>query len=164
MADYTNDYVLQSKIIGTRATIKGLADYHISDAIALVDREAGVHQLSGHYASIVPLAVFFSHKYPSYLANIKNRTSLRNGMGETSGLGYQEARNSEIWSPIKDAMADFKAIYGTDIITKNSNGDPKTVNDILNYLSEKYSGNLKTGGGGDTVFKRTLKILGHIFY
>ncbi|WP_426945435.1 hypothetical protein [Bacillus altitudinis] len=164
MADYRNDYILQSKIEGTRATIKELSDSNVSDAVALTARQAGVHQLSGHYASIVPLAVFFSQKHPALLANIKNRTSLRNGMGDTSGPGYQEARDSEVWSPIQEAMIDFQSIYGTDIITENSSGDPKTVNDILNYLSTRFSGNVTSGGGGDTVFKRTLKILGHIYY
>lgn len=164
MADYRNDRLLQSKIVGTRATIADLAQSGVGDADALVQREYGVHQLSGHYASIVPLAVYFSQKHPELLANIKNKTSLSNNMGDKSGAGRDEANDDVIWDPIKAAMRSFTATYGTDIITQNSYGEPKTVNDILGYISTSFSGRVSSGGGGTTVFKRTLKILGHIFY
>lgn len=161
MADLKNDPLLQSKIAGTRETIKSLSNYGVGDAVALTNRKNGVHQLSGHYASIVPLAVYFSQKHPGLLANLKIRTSLSHEMNK----GSTEAKNSDIWQPIKDAMTDFSATYGTDIITVNSKDIPKTVDEILGgYISTKYSGRVTGGGGGTTVFKRTLKILGHIFY
>jgi hypothetical protein len=165
LADFRNDPILQSKIAGTRATIAELSNFNIEDAFALIQRGSGVHQLSGHYASIVPLAVFFSQKYPYLLDDIKIHTSLSSNMGDIAGTaGYDEARNSIIWDPIKHAMVDFQATYGTDIITQNSNGVPKTVDDILHYISTSYSGTVTGGGGGTTVFKRTLKVLSHIFH
>lgn len=164
MADYRRDYILQSKIFGTRATIANLSEeYGIPDALALTDREAGVHHLQGHYASIVPLAVYFSQYHSLLLSEIKLVTHLDNNMGARSGPGYSEARDA-IWTPVKNSMISFRNACGSDIITQNSSGMPKTVNDILNYISTSYGGNVSGGGGGDTVLKRTLKIMGHVYY
>ncbi|WP_462409358.1 hypothetical protein [Neobacillus sp. Marseille-QA0830] len=163
MADYRNIVEFQAKLEGTRATIKSLADNGIPDARALIARGLGAHNLQGHDASILPLAVLYSQYNPSLLTDLKNLTSLNNDMGDRSN---GEARNNFAWNPIKRDLAAFKAVHGSDIIAQElRSGIPQTVDDVLRtYLSDNYLGGHTTGGAGDTVLKRTLKLLGHIFY
>ncbi|MCH5438468.1 MULTISPECIES: hypothetical protein [Bacillus cereus group] len=157
MIDHRNDRIFQAKVAGTRSTIQQLSTDGINDAHALIAREQGTHNLSGHFASILPLAVLFSQYSPTLLTHIKNLTDIDHNMG----TGSSEARSQEIWEPVQAEVSNFKTVHGDDILTNTS----QTVNDVLHtYLSSKYSGGQTTGGAGDTVFKRTLKLLGHIFY
>lgn len=162
MADYRNDVKFQAKVTSTRAMIDQLAGDRVDDALAVQARGHGAHNLTGHEASLVPLAVLFSQYNSTLLTNIKNNTDLYHDMGVR---GSSEARDNSVWNPIKAAMTSFKATHGADIIAEDRFGNPLTVDDVSRtYLSDKYLGGQTTGGAGDTVLKRTLKLLGHVFY
>jgi len=162
MTDYRNDVKFQAKVTSTRTMIGQLADYRVDDAFAVKARSHGAHNLTGHEATLVPLAVLFSQYDKTLLTTIKNNTDLDHDMGVR---GSSEARDRSVWNPIKNAMTNFKAVHGADIIAEDKNGNPLTVNDVSRtYLSVNYLGGQTTGGAGDTVFKRTLKLLGHVYY
>ncbi len=44
------------------------------------------------------------------------------------------------------------------------NGGTLSVEDAARYLSQRYGGAQGAGGAGDTVLKRTLKLLAHMFH
>ncbi|WP_243356790.1 hypothetical protein [Bacillus litorisediminis] len=163
MTDFRSDIIFQAKEEGTRAIIDSLARNGIPDAIALVERGMGLHGLRGHEASIIPLAVLFSQYNPLLLSHLRTSTNLSFGMG---GRNNPEANDDAIWRPIKNAMVDFKARHGADIISEEvDSGNPQSVERVMNtYLSTSYLGGQPNGGGGNTVFKRTLKLLGHVYY
>ncbi|OCA86159.1 hypothetical protein [Bacillus sp. FJAT-27986] len=163
MTDYRNDLKFQAKVSTTRFLIDFLADQGVDDAIAIKRRGQGAHNLQAHAASIVPLAVLFSLHNSSLVTNIKLNSDLYHNMG----TGSSEARDPAIWNPIKAGMSNFRDIHGDDIVAEELSAPylPQSVNDVLRtYLSDNYLGDHTNGGAGDTVLKRTLKILSHIFY
>jgi hypothetical protein len=162
MVDLRNDPAFVAAIAATRESIAELASRGVLDAESLVARSGGWHNLQGHAQSLLPLAVAFARAYSQRFQAIRASTNLRPSMGPAS----REARNRSLWDPVMREMKQLIANRGTDVITEGlARGTPQSIADIANtYLSIDYGGGQTTGGAGNTVIKRTLKILAHIFY
>lgn len=159
MADLTADKEFQTAVAKARRLIEREAKGGSEDAVALVERKNGKNNLQGHYNSLVPLAVLLASEYPDLLEDIRSGTRLSHNMGR----GSYEARKSNVWSPVKKAVRKLQKARGSDVVAGElRSGRPQTVNQVSKtYLSKRYGGSHPHGGGGDTVLKRTLKLLAH---
>ena len=154
----TVDPALADRVSRARALITRLARDGVEDAMAIADRQAGTNNLQGHAQSLVPLAVWFLDRAPEEATQLRARTDLRSGMGQ----GSHESRDSALWDPIADRLADELAVAGHELIAEPlRNGPAQTAWDAAHYLPLKYGGTQTTGGGGATVFKRACKLLAH---
>jgi len=129
------------------------------DGVALDERRQGRNQLSGHANALENLALLLAMQSPALLAIIRDETDLAEDMGQ----GSAESRNQVIKTQIADALTALRAARGNDIIARELRSNaPITVNSACQtYLSVGLGGGQDTGGGGDTVVKRTLKLLAH---
>ncbi|WP_214793969.1 MULTISPECIES: hypothetical protein [unclassified Exiguobacterium] len=160
MEIFIMDPVFNAKVTGTLSMIEQLAHDDIPDAMQLISRRDGTQNLSGHYQKIIPLAIRFSIFNPDLLARVKSNTYLENSMDP-----HNADTRSEIWEEVKAAMITLVENNGNDVVITNSDSHPSSVKEIADtYLSTRYGGSHTTGGAGDTVFKRTLKLLAHVFY
>ena len=160
MANLTRDAAFSALIAAAEASINTLANAGVRDAHALVLRQKGWNNLQGHARALIPLALWFIRAHPAHLASLRKSTSLRSDMGRSS----REARNRGLWQPIQADLRGFLSRKGSDIITvRASTRSPQTAQHVANtYLSDTYGGGQTTGQAGNTVFKRTLKLLAHI--
>lgn len=102
--------------------------------------------------------MLLAQESPGLLGVIKGHTKLSADMG----AGSSESRNQLIKSAIADALSALRASRGSDIIARELGSNaPITVDAACTYLSAGLSGVQGAGGGGDTVVKRTLKLLAH---
>ena len=161
MPDLRNDPAFVAAVAAARQAIGELASRGIPDAEALVARSAGWNNLQGHAHSLIPLAVLYARSNYTQLQAVRSATILTQAM---TG-GSQEARNRSIWRVVKRSMITMLAGRGSDIISEQiANGRPQTARQIANtYLSSSFGGGQSSGGAGNTVIKRTLKLLAHIF-
>lgn len=136
--------------------------YAIPDASALFQRTRGQNNLQGHAHSIVPLAVLLARVYPQLLLAIRINTDLQHGMTGQSA----EARLKAVWLPVQTGIQLLIASRGGDIVSETfGRATPQTVSRVADtYLSVRYGGGQQRGGAGDTVVKRTLKLLAHLKY
>ena len=158
MANYIKrkDFPLLMYLLERIAT--DFAAKKIPDAIALVVREKGVHNLQGHARRVMPLAVWLLIRRPDLLNLLRSKTKLTNEMTASSS----EAR-SVIWEQVKTAI-NYELIKGGDDVISPADraNTPITAKDIaLTYLSVDYGGGQTKGGAGNTVLKRALKLLAH---
>lgn len=135
------------------------ATKNIPDANALIVREEGKHNLQGHARRVMPLAVWLVIRRPDLLNLIRSKTKLTNEMTASSS----EAR-SAIWGQVKDAISNELSKAGADVISDADRANtPITAIDIADtYLSSEYGGGQTSGGAGNTVLKRALKLLAHV--
>lgn len=162
MADLRESPAFSGAVGATRHAIIDLARNHrVPDALALYNRERGVNNLQGHANSIVPLAVLMARIYPGILPIIRARTDIRNELGS----GNHETRDRRIWDPVKNAAHLVIQTHGDDIIAETiGTAEGQTVEEVANtYLSVRFGGGQPRGGAGDTVVKRTLKLLAHLW-
>lgn len=131
----------------------------IPDAKALVIRKKGTHNLQGHAMRVMPLAVWLTIRRPDLLKLIRGKTKLANEMKATSS----EAR-AAFWGEIKDAIKAELTKNGADVISSaDKTNSPTTAQEIAEtYLSADYGGGQTKGGAGNTVLKRSLKLLAHV--
>ena len=159
MANYKNrkDFPLLLDLL--EKTAKSFAAQKIPDARALVVREKGMHNLQGHAMRVMPLAVWLTIRRPDLLKLIRGKTKLANEMKATSS----EAR-AAFWGKVKDAIKDELAANGVDVISSADKiNTPTTAEEIAEtYLSADYGGGQTNGGAGNTVLKRSLKLLAHV--
>lgn len=159
MANYRNrkDFPLLVDLLERAA--KGFTAHKIPDAKALVVREKGLHNLQGHAMRIMPLAVWLAIRRPDLLKLIRSKTKLANEMKASSS----EARGA-FWGDVKDAIRAELMKNGKDVIsTADKTNTPTTAQEIADtYLSTDYGGGQTSGGGGNTVLKRSLKLLAHV--
>lgn len=139
--------------------LKAVVD-NVPDAKFLVLREAAWNNLQAHAHSVIPLAVLFAVENRGLLRGIRANTDLWANMGGHS----VEARSNLLWKPIKMAMCDFVRRHSHDIVAEEKrSGQPQTCRKIATtYLSDQYGGRHGGGGRGNTVVKRTLKLLAHL--
>ena len=162
MADLRQDAAFSAAVASVREGIRNAASQHeVADALALVGREEGEHNLQGHAHSVVPLAVLVARLNPGLMSTIRARTDLDHDMGTA---GSDEARDGSIWDQVKNATQLVIANNGQDVVSEElGGGSPQTVEDIATtYLSAAYGGGQTGGGGADTVLKRTLKLMAHM--
>lgn len=160
MADLRRDAAFVAAVAAARQAIGELASRGNADAAALVQRSGGWNNLQGHAHSIVPLAVFFARHRPLALGPIKGATSLRTSQSH----GSREARKRTLWRQVQADLRNLLRNRGSDILAEEMRSNrPQTAQQIANtYLSSGYGGGQTSGGGGDTVLKRTLKLLAHV--
>jgi hypothetical protein len=158
MTNYTLTKEFNDEISKLENNVRGLAKKKIPDALALLDRECGVHNLQGHARRLMPLAVWLVIRRPDLIDEVKRCTNLKNQMTSHS----VEARGS-FWNFVKSAMKSEIKKNGKDIISSSDKSNaPITVEEIARtYLSIDYGGGQVNGGGGNTVLKRSLKIISH---
>ena len=142
----------------TDVLIRVMAGAGIRDARAIADRATGWHNLQGHARAIVPLALWLVSHRPDLLCTLSRETDLLVGMSGRSG----ESR-APFWVEVSDALVSLLGHHGGDrIIVGAQANSPETADEIARtYLSREYGGGQRTGGGGTTVLKRTLKLLAH---
>lgn len=159
MANYKNrkDFPLLVDLL--ERTAKGFAAQKIPDAKALVVREKGMHNLQGHAMRVMPLAVWLAIRRPDLLKLIRSKTKLANEMKASSS----EAR-ATFWGKVKDAIKDELVTNGADVLSSADKiNTPTTAQEIADtYLSADYGGGQTKGGAGNTVLKRSLKLLAHV--
>jgi hypothetical protein len=159
MADYRkrNDFTLLLGLL--ERTAKSLAATGIPDAMALSSREKGEHNLRGHAMRVMPLAVWLIMRRLDLLKPIRRATKLRTAMAASSS----EAR-SVIWRDIQVAIQQQLLLHGVDILSSaDRTNTPTTATAIATtYLSTDYGGSQTGGGAGNTVLKRSLKLLAHV--
>ena len=161
MADIRHDASFATAVAGARAAIKQLhLPYNIPDATALYQRGRNVNNLSGHANSIIPLAVLISRVHPTILVFIRARTDLQTAMTARSS----EARDRYLWKKVMSATKLLVAERGADIIAEElATGTAQSAQRIADtYLSTAFGGKQTRGGAGNTVIKRTLKLLAHL--
>ncbi|MBX6362422.1 MAG: hypothetical protein IRZ00_01030 [Gemmatimonadetes bacterium] len=160
MADLRREPVFTTAVAATRHAITDLAAHGVADALALVRRVRGVNHLQGHANSIVPLAVLMARVYPQVLQVVRARTDLRNGLDPQG----PETRDQLVWRTVKTGVQLLVAVRAADIIAEEMRtGAPQTVENVAQtYLSQRFGGGQPRGGAGDTVVKRTLKLMAHI--
>lgn len=158
MVDYTQDLRFRAMQEATDVIIRVMAGGGIRDARAITDRAAGWHNLQGHARAIVPLALWLVLNRPQLLCAVREGTDLQVGMSGSSG----ESRR-EFWEDVQDALIPLLGHRGDDRIVEGIQANsPETAEEIANtYLSRDYGGGQRSGGGGTTVLKRTLKLLSH---
>ena len=160
MTDLRTEPSFQATLKATEAMIESYAANGVPDAEALLKRAGGWNHLQGHRHSLVPLVVAFLRENRDVLGDIQGGTELTHSMGTG---GSTEAR-APFWAAVKDRMKAFRAAHGATVIAgEKGTGAPQTVDDISTYLSTGWVGEQSTGGGGDTVIKRTLKLVAHTF-
>lgn len=108
---------------------------------------------------LMPLAVWLTIRRPDLLKLIRSKTKLANEMKATSS----EAR-AAFWGEIKDAIKAELTKNGADVISSaDKTNSPTTAQEIAEtYLSADYGGGQTKGGAGNTVLKRSLKLLAHV--
>ena len=161
MTDFTRDATFTALVAATEGVIIDvLANAGVRDARALVMRQRGWNNLQGHTRGLIPLAVWFARAYPQHLNLLRTSTNLGSGMGRSSA----EARNQALWLPIQGDLRAHLTANGADVIAPGARPrSPQTAQEISDtYLSASYGGRQTTGQAGNTVFKRTLKVLAHV--
>ena len=120
-------------------------------------RDNNYNKMRGHAHSTPALAVLYARTYPNDIPLIRQATQL-------SRSSRLESRYV-VW---KTVMANTKALLqsqGSDIVSEQvSTSKPQTAQEVAKtYLSTKYGGKLtgSQGGKGDTILKRTLKLIAH---
>lgn len=159
MANYLkrNDFLLLLDLL--ERTTAQFATKKIPDAGALIVREQGEHNLQGHARRVMPLAVWLVIRRPDLLNLIRSKTKLSNEMTASSS----EARLA-IWGQVKDAITNELSKGGSDLVSVADRANtPTTANEIAHtYLGAGYGGGQTSGGAGNTVLKRALKLLAHV--
>lgn len=159
MADYRkrSDFTLLLGLL--ESTVKSLAATGVPDAKALSIREKGVHNLQGHAMRVMPLAVWLVIRRPDLLKAIRRGTKLTTAMQASSS----EAR-SVLWRDVQVAIQKELSLHGGDVLSSaDRTNTPTTAAAIATtYLSYDYGGGQTRGGAGNTVLKRSLKLLAHV--
>jgi hypothetical protein len=158
--NWTSDATFQISLGRLDGIITTAARLGHPDGQALHGRRQGVNNLQGHANALEPLAVLLAQNSPALLIEIKSLTNLSNDMGQ----GSSEARDPQIRSIIASAIADLRSTCGNDVIAHEMRSNaPITVDSACDtYLSISLGGAQAAGGAGDTVVKRTLKLLAHL--
>ena len=163
MTDIRRDPAFATAVAGARAAIDALHRHHgIPDATALYQRGQNVNNLIGHAHSIIPLAVLIAREYPFLLGFVRARTDLRRAMTRQS----REARDTYLWRKIMYAMKLLLGRRGGDVIVEElATRRPQSAQRVATtYLSTAFGGGQRRGGAGNTVIKRTVKLLAHLQY
>jgi hypothetical protein len=157
--DWTKDAGFQRALSRLDGIITTAARLGHPDGQALEGRRQGVNNLQGHANALEPLAVLLARKSPALLTTIKSLTKLSADMGQ----GSAESRDPQIKASIAAAVSALRAAHGSDIIAREiKSNHPITVDSACDtYLSSGLGGTQGAGGAGDTVVKRTLKLLAH---
>jgi hypothetical protein len=158
--DWTKDQGFQHLLSRLDGIITAAARLKHPDGKALDNRRRGVHNLQGHANALEPLAALLFQESPILRDLIRERTALSEDMGPHT----REARDSIIRDAIAGAITDLRATRGSDIISREMQGlSPITVDSACDtYLSTGLGGGQSSGGAGDTVVKRVLKLLAHM--
>ena len=139
------------------------------DAVALMQRSGGTHNLQGHDRSVIPLAVHYGRHHRDTMdeirqANLDLNVSMDDGRSANRAASRAETRHA-VWNRARDEMAVFvSSSSGQDIVAEDmTSGAPQSAADVARtYLSTSWGGGQPNGGGADTVVKRTLKLLAHL--
>ena len=160
MTDYSNSPLFAARLVAAESAISELAEAGVEDANKLVIRSEGWNNLQGHARAVIPLAIWFLTLAPTHTSNVRDNTYLTTDMSSTS----TEAQ-AAFWEAIQNEMKALLGKQGSDrIVVGTQSNSPETAERIAEtYLSERYGGGQTSGGAGDTVFKRTLKIVSHVF-
>ena len=144
--------------MATERIIEILDGGEFEDATSLVDRATGWHNLQGHMRGIVPLTVWLVLHRPDLLCPVQTGTDLDVLMSRESGES-----GAEFWDDVKFGLRNLLQEHGDDrIVIGERTNSPTTPNRIAStYLSVDYGGGQTTGGAGNAVLKRTLKLLSH---
>lgn len=148
-----------------RRAIQQYAVDGVGDAKALLRHSFCENSNQSHWYIGLPLTVYFvisileSPNEREILEKIKYNTKLSREMDGSSGESSEE-----VWDPVKKRFGEFVENKGDNHVAEEmSDGETKSVEGAVNsFMSETWHGNASGGGGGDTVVKRTLKIISHL--
>jgi len=159
MSDLTRDPAFTSLVAATEAIVHVFATAGVRDARSLAVRQAGWYALPGEVRGLIPLGVWFIRRHPKHLSSLRTHTSLGVAMGRDSC----EAKDPSLWEPIQNDLRNYLATNGGDVIALGTQPSaPILALDIAhNYLSAIYGGGHTSRQPGDTILKRTLKLLAH---
>ena len=159
MADLRRKPEFAAAVAAARAGIAEFAKRRVPDAVAIQQRLHGKHNLQGHAHSVVPLAVLVARENRGLLQMARQRTKLRADMASTP-----EKRDALLWGSLEVAIRSVLGAQGGDCISETIKGDePQTARRVAKtYLTMRYGGGHAGGGAGDTVLKRTIKLLAHM--
>lgn len=159
MTNWTKDLSFQLALARLGGAIAASAKLGLSDARAIRWRAAGGANLQGHVNALVPLALLLAKQDPSLVRRVRRTTSLANDMGK----GSSEARDASLRTDIAAALSTLQASQGADVVAHEiRNGKAITVGQACStYLSSSLGGSQRSGGAGDTVIKRSLKLIAH---
>ena len=164
MANLTTDPDFNAAVAAAESGVDSYANSGVRDALALTGRAGHMHNLQAHYNGGLPLAVHYARNHQATMARIRAATKLTNEMDDAPGPNRAETRHA-VWDEVKAEMIAFlngPAGNGT-LASQMQSGAPISARDIANtFLSTKYGGGQTTGDGGNTVIKRTLKLLAHL--
>jgi hypothetical protein len=161
MANYTKKLEFNTAVEGIRRMIESLAAAQVADAVSLVNRGKGWNNLQGHSRCVIALAVWLVRKHPGALAPLRKATALKHSMTKTS----TEARHKHLWKAIAKMLCAELVKSGSDVILPPGakSTSPQTAQHVAStYLSTAFGGGQVGGGAGNTVLKRTLKLLAHL--
>ena len=158
MIDYTEDVRFGALHGAVLAIIQALHLEGIGDATSLTQRRAGLYNLQGHARAVIPLAVWVALRRPDLLPEIRQSTNLHVVMDNQA-----DETRAPVWDQVKEATIELLGARGQDRVSVGDEEDsPETAADTARtYLSDSYGGGQDTGGGADTVLKRTLKLMAH---
>lgn len=173
MADLRNDPTFSNAVQRARDGVTAYAANGVPDAEALTEREAGGHNLQGHAWSVIPLAVHFGRHHRGTMDEIRRADlDLNIAMDDGYSAATEDERvasraetRHEVWDRASAEMRAFlTSPAGQDIVAETmAGGHPQTAQDVAQtYLKTTWGGGQTTGGAGNTVVKRTLKLLAHL--
>lgn len=157
MKDWARDHRFQLALARLSGAIAASAKLGLSDARAIRWRAAGGANLQGHENALVPVALLLAMQDPTLVRRVRRATDLANSMGK----GSTESRDKALRDDIAAALSSLQASHGTDIVSHEIRSKrPITVSKACRtYVSVVLGGSQPNGGAGDTVVKRTLKLI-----
>lgn len=159
MKNWTSDHKFQLALARLSGAIAASAKLGLSDARAIRWRAAGGANLQGHENALVPLALLLAMQDPSLVRRVRLTTSLAGNLGK----GSTESRDKSLRDDIAAALLSLQTAKGSDVVSHEIRSrKPITVSKACNtYVSAALSGSQPRGGAGDTVIKRSLKLIAH---
>ena len=85
MVNYATNFRFGALLEATERIIYELALSGVQDAISIVNRAAGWHNLQGHMRAVVPLTVWLAWHHPELLCSVRAETSLHDEMSPRGG-------------------------------------------------------------------------------
>jgi hypothetical protein len=157
VTNWVNDLRFQLALARLSGAIAAAATLGVCDARAIRWRAAGGANLQGHENALVPVALLLAMQNPSLVRQVRRSTSLIQSMRR----GSTESQDKALRDDIAAALRGLRATHGTDIVSHQlRNNLPISVDHACRtYLSTRFNGSQQNGGAGDTVIKRTLKLI-----
>ncbi|NKC32063.1 hypothetical protein [Falsiroseomonas selenitidurans] len=157
MTNWTTDIGFRLALARLGGAIVASGRLGLIDARSIRWRASGGANLQGHANTLVPLSLLLAMTDKTLVRRVRRDTDLTRDMGR----GSVESLNKSLRDDIGVAMSNLRSTQGSDIVAQEIKSKRNiTVNKACDtYLSIAMGGSHARGGAGDTVVKRTLKII-----